>query len=213
MCNNIISCEFRILEANSLGGCCFFVGAGVPLVSGRFQLGGAEAFIVLRFWEWGSRVVFGMSQACLPIIIHFRIAFVWPPVLQWFSFFRPPTKRVERCSNTNTMQQQQGNLRIWTHVSAEASAYPPGSEHHSWDPIATSVILAIVVGDRRPSCIHKGIYIYIYIYILHSTQDRWHTWLHDVWIRFLVRGPMPAVAQFPRELWSNPWRSASLSLP
>ena len=31
------------------GMCCFFVGAGVPLVSGRFQLGGAEAFIVLCF--------------------------------------------------------------------------------------------------------------------------------------------------------------------
>ena len=35
----------------SLELCCFFVGASVPLVSGRFQLRGAEAFIVLRFWE------------------------------------------------------------------------------------------------------------------------------------------------------------------
>ena len=58
------------------GMCCFFVGAGVPLVSGRFQLGGAEAFIVLRFWEWGSRLVFGMSQACSKIVIDFLIAFV-----------------------------------------------------------------------------------------------------------------------------------------
>ena len=60
----------------SLGLCCFFVGASVPLVSGRFQLGGAEAFIVLRFWEWGSRVVFGMSQACLKVVMNLCIAFV-----------------------------------------------------------------------------------------------------------------------------------------
>ena len=35
----------------SLELCCFFVGASVRLVNGRFQLYGAEAFIVLRSWE------------------------------------------------------------------------------------------------------------------------------------------------------------------
>jgi hypothetical protein len=115
----------------SLELCCFFVGASVRLVSGRFQLGGAEAFIVLRFGEWGSRVVFGMAQAASKIIIGFRMHLFDLLFRTGLLFVKPPPKKKSDAAAKTQCPKHKEIYRCGRMFQPRRPPTPPSSRYHT----------------------------------------------------------------------------------